>query len=612
MFRFLPWKFIVQRAARAYGFADPALWLARIRNFAQPSEVQEPIELVRAGVLFHARGIVNAKAIQHNLDWVWPYWVERQFDPDDISFIPRAFSFSHINLTHRNWTAVGLPELPIYPIVDPRGLVTPLHDGWSIDFWLLDADGKALVPSRLHDDAVHAAACDRRRGWRSRPRRTQGDLALEQSASRRRATMASPCWRSTCGHRARRGGSLVRGDSAVQPRRRAVHRSHRGPRRRRRLVRQRPDGSHRPIGRPISCSYPTTQAATCSTWLARVRVRPRRGAERLHADVHCKVGMATAAAVYRFDGPQTELTVRVPLDERAGGAGQPAAVRPGGHLAGGSRRSGRAAACRTSDCSFLYDAAVQTLVLLSADEVVPGPYTYRRFWFRDACLMMNALLAIGLTERCRRAIERFPAAAAAQRLLPLAGRRVGFQRPGAVDPRPLRAAHRRAACRVAARRGRQGRRLDRPQARAGRQRRAARRPAAGRIQRGAPGAERPLLLGRLLGRGRAAGGRADFHARRPTRRRRECAPRLADEMRQAIERSIERIPPSRSLGGIPASPYRRIDAGAIGSLVADYPLQLFPPARAADHGDGRGAAANAVSTTAASFRTSSTRASTPT
>ena len=51
---------------------------------------------------------------------------------------------------------------------------------------------------------------------------------------------------------------------------------------------------------------------------------------------------------------------------------------------------------------------MQTLVLLSADEIVPGPYTYRRFWFRDACLMMNALLAIGLADRCRRAIERFP------------------------------------------------------------------------------------------------------------------------------------------------------------------------------------------------------------
>src|SRR5687768_7548656 len=154
MFRFLPWKSIVKRAARAYGIADPALWLARIRSFAQPSEVAEPIELLRAGILFHARGIVNTKAIQHNLDWIWPYWVQRQFDPKDASFIPRAFSFSHVNLTHRNWTAIGLPELSIYPLVDPRGLVTPLQDGWSIDCWLLDGSGRALIPSRLQDDAA--------------------------------------------------------------------------------------------------------------------------------------------------------------------------------------------------------------------------------------------------------------------------------------------------------------------------------------------------------------------------------------------------------------------------------------------------------------------------
>ena len=92
---------------------------ARIRGFAQPSEVQEPIELLRAGIVFHARGLLNTKAIQHNLDWIWPYWVERQFNPRDQSFIPRAFSFSHINLTHRNWTAVGQPDLPALPDCRP-------------------------------------------------------------------------------------------------------------------------------------------------------------------------------------------------------------------------------------------------------------------------------------------------------------------------------------------------------------------------------------------------------------------------------------------------------------------------------------------------------------
>jgi hypothetical protein len=54
----------------------------------------------------------------------------------------------------------------------------------------------------------------------------------------------------------------------------------------------------------------------------------------------------------------------------------------------------------------------------------------------------------------------------------------------------------------------------------------------------------------------------------------------ADDLRRAIDRSIRRIPHWRSLERNPASPYRRIDAGAIGSLVADYPLQLFSPGAA--------------------------------
>src|SRR5688572_11774584 len=143
----IPWQAVLSRVARGYGFIDPVTVLRRLRAFAKPSEVGEPIELLRAGVVFHARGLVNTRAIQFNLDWVWPYWVEQQFNPHSVSFIPRAFSFSHINLTHRNWTAVGMPDVPHYPIVDPRGLVTPLFDGWSLDFWIV-GDGSPLLPSR--------------------------------------------------------------------------------------------------------------------------------------------------------------------------------------------------------------------------------------------------------------------------------------------------------------------------------------------------------------------------------------------------------------------------------------------------------------------------------
>jgi hypothetical protein len=41
-----------------------------------------------------------------------------------------------------------------------------------------------------------------------------------------------------------------------------------------------------------------------------------------------------------------------------------------------------------------------------------------------------------------------------------------------------------------------------------------------------------------------------------------------------VRNSLAALPKSVAGGGMPASPYRRMDAGAIGSLVADYPLHL--------------------------------------
>lgn len=53
--RFL-WRFPIRRAAKTYGLMDPITLMARPRKFWQPSDVEEPIELLRAGLVFHARG----------------------------------------------------------------------------------------------------------------------------------------------------------------------------------------------------------------------------------------------------------------------------------------------------------------------------------------------------------------------------------------------------------------------------------------------------------------------------------------------------------------------------------------------------------------------------
>ena len=62
--KWLPWRFLIRRVAQAQGFLDPVALLARLHRFAQRSEVGEPIELLRAGVVFHARGLINSRVIQ--------------------------------------------------------------------------------------------------------------------------------------------------------------------------------------------------------------------------------------------------------------------------------------------------------------------------------------------------------------------------------------------------------------------------------------------------------------------------------------------------------------------------------------------------------------------
>ena len=123
--------------------------------------------------------------------------------------------------------------------------------------------------------------------------------------------------------------------------------------------------------------------------------------------VRCPVGMVTAAAVHNLQGlNEKRLTIRIPLQEDTS------------HLIFndskefGSWSSAIEKMARLSlpdpNIQYLYDSAVRTLILLSAGDIVPGPYTYRRFWFRDACFMLNALMVIGLTDRCRRILSKFP------------------------------------------------------------------------------------------------------------------------------------------------------------------------------------------------------------
>jgi len=90
---------------------------------------------------------IDALVLAGAPDWLWPFWAERQLDPESPAFVPRGDAPLVANVTQRNWTAVGNLASPFSAVVDPRGLVTPWPGGWSLDWWI-GAGDRWHLPSR--------------------------------------------------------------------------------------------------------------------------------------------------------------------------------------------------------------------------------------------------------------------------------------------------------------------------------------------------------------------------------------------------------------------------------------------------------------------------------
>jgi hypothetical protein len=550
--------------ARARGFIDPVTVLSHLHRFAQPSEVGAPLELLRAGVVFHARGLMNTGAIQHNLDWVWPYWVERQFDPLDDAFIPRAFSITHVNLTHRNWTAVGLPEMDQYPLVDPRGLVTPFWDRWSVDAWIIGEDGQHLVPSRaaaasqqldLRDGLAVTTeiTADGRRLRSHTSVETRGELLNVRTAIEGQSDR--PAWLAIVLRPYNPEGVSFIHDISLLANCRGW----------------RVEGSE-----TVDFSEPAERHSLSGYRQGDVFARLPHGDER--QQVTCDVGMATAAALYALS-PNTPRSVEfhVPLVTDSDGKGRKetfAAPRAPGRWS-----EALDGACRSvlpdERWQFLFDAALRTLVLHSPGDVYPGPYTYKRFWFRDAAFILHGLLCMGMKDRAERVLDSFSARQTRSgyflsqegewdsngaalwilwRYCQLTGQRPKTEWRPAIERGALWIIDKRLSDQIDF-------------------------PHAGLLPAG--------FSAEHLGPNdfyywddfwSAAGLRAaaelielEKEGRNTARFRHE-----ADSLLAAIDRSLDVTAGRRSAAGIPASPYRRMDAGAIGSLAAGYPLQLWP------------------------------------
>ncbi|NLH49717.1 MAG: hypothetical protein GX444_14120 [Myxococcales bacterium] len=137
---------LVRRLARRFHLDDSLDFIESMGRIGSEADVMAPTDLLPMAARLVTRGIYTQMAIQPNRDYVLPYWATRQFDENDVSFIPRM-SWCAMNVTHRNWTAVGVPGSEREVAIDPRGLVTPWFEGWSLDTWLR-LDDETFFPSR--------------------------------------------------------------------------------------------------------------------------------------------------------------------------------------------------------------------------------------------------------------------------------------------------------------------------------------------------------------------------------------------------------------------------------------------------------------------------------
>jgi len=139
---------LVRLGLRLWGKEHLVPFVESLAAMGRPSQVSFPPELLEQGAALALSGIGNTAAIQSNPDWVWPLWVERQTDPDSPEFIPTGLNVLTTNVTGRNWTSIGLDGSPREAMVDPVGMLTPHPWGWSVMPWLR-LGGALRVPSRM-------------------------------------------------------------------------------------------------------------------------------------------------------------------------------------------------------------------------------------------------------------------------------------------------------------------------------------------------------------------------------------------------------------------------------------------------------------------------------
>ena len=399
--------FVLRRAAKHFKVQDSLEFFDAMGNVGTKSVVDYPSDLIPMLLRMLTRGLYTQMAIQPNMDWVLPYWATRQYDPRDPSFIPRM-SGSQFNLTHRNWTAVGLPDSDREIVIDPRGLLTPWHEGWSLDTWV-ELNGQVLYPSR-------EPACEQ---WHADLlpivitafNRAEFRLELEAFVSRisdiesvvlkakvlnKTGSVLSPRLFISIRPFNPEGGSLVKSIAAAGADTLMVNDS---------LGVQfsaTPDRIYCSNGRDGDCAFFMQSAAS-----------------RRHSQ--CPGGLATAYAMFDLRvNPQGDASIIAVSPVRPIKASPKKATHLRAYDYSALRadiklawreKSQKGLSLSLPDKSLTDSFRLCKTHLLLGDDgdyITPGPMTYHHYWFRDSAYMITALDRLGLHSEAHQKLLNYP------------------------------------------------------------------------------------------------------------------------------------------------------------------------------------------------------------
>ncbi len=378
----------------------------------QPTEVMFPMDLLPITLRLLGMGLLNFQVANTHRDWVWPWFLTRQLDPDDEGYAVRGHSPMYLNMHYRNWTGIGVFGHPDEAIVDPAGLLTPRLYGWSLDVWVKTPAGRWVFPSRCykteaekprqvlqdslpivitttpldddhhlevtafaHDDDQTQLACLRARVLG--PQAAEHDVLItlrpynpEGLTQIKQVALNHQHW-------------VVEGEPAV-----------------------------------VFDREPVLQGAGNFT-SGDVAIGLQKGRVDFPREVTCRSGLVTAFALFREKAAVHVAMAPVTATEesiQALGAKNPddllheAAENWKKELAGTPQLTGV-----DEKTQQLYDACKSWVLLVydpdpfsDKDQITPGPFTYHHFWFRDCAYLTTALDRLGRHDLAERILYTYP------------------------------------------------------------------------------------------------------------------------------------------------------------------------------------------------------------